>query len=824
MSDDDEEFTFEGGEDIPHPDRAPKSSCGNDYDDEPIARLKKRKSAATKFAMEDDEEEPSRKKKKKKKKRKKTIPVKMEDDEEEEEEEPLPKKKKKDAPQKKVKVDAAKKKKRNDTLVPDAVVSSSAPSSQGKLKQLDKTERLQYAMQSFLWWNAPEPRPGCQWTTMEHAGVAFPEPYQPHSIPLLYKNQPVVLTPAQEEAATLFAAMDPDGMHLGNPKTVPIFIQNFFADFQLLLGKKHVIQKFEHCNFDAIRQHLQTKKMINKAATDAERLAAKEGRSDALHRFGYAMVDGHLERVGNFNMEPPGTFRGRGIHPKMGRLKARVLPEQVSINVSECAPVPRCSVPGHAWADVRHDPAGQWLATWKENINNQVRGGFAGISVVVVFCYEASFSLQFVIGQSKYMQLAAQSSFKGKSDRSKYNKAALLCMNIVKIRQSYKKDLKSKDDLTRQLATAVWVIDRLALRVGGEKDTDEEADTVGCCSLRVEHLHIDPNQEGGNNREIELEFLGKDSMLYKQTIDFGAALYNDDNGMGTQVYDNFKAFCKKKKSSDQVFQDLNPTILNNHLKQFMDGLSAKVFRTYNASKTLQDELRKQEALTAWTSLSVTEKVTEYNSANREVAILCNHQRSVSKAQETQLENIGAKLETLKKQKKQLKGILKKLVDGDTSGIPVRKSYETMQEEVDQALAEATRAKETAQTTEEKIAATEADAAAKALKRNLAQAKFEKAHLWEKVPSSDQVSKKIGLWTKKIQKLELDLKHKDDNKEVSLGTSKINYMDPRISVAWCKRNEMPIEKIFSKTLRDKFNWAMAVEPQWEFHESIADAES
>jgi DNA topoisomerase I len=419
------------------------------------------------------------------------------------------------------------------------------------------------------------------------------------------------------------------------------------------------------------------------------------------------------------------------------------------------------------------------------------------------------------------MQLAAQSSFKGKSDRSKYNKAALLCKNIVKIRKSYKNDLKSKDNLTKQLATAVWVIDRLALRVGGEKDTDEEADTVGCCSLRVEHLHIDPNQEGGNNHEIELEFLGKDSMLYKQTIDFGVAMYNDNNGMGLQVYENLKSFCKKKKPADQVFQDLNPTVLNNHLKQFMDGLSAKVFRTYNASKTLQDELTKHEQLNAWKSLSVTEMVTEYNSANREVAILCNHQRSVSKAQETQLETIGTKLETLKKQKKQLKGILKKLNSGDKDGIPVRKSFESMQEDVDKALAKATKMKENAKTNEEKIAATEADEKAKLKRKNLANAKFDKAHLWEKVPSSDQVSKKIELWTKKIAKMEMDLKHKDDNKEVSLGTSKLNYMDPRISVAFCKRNEIPIEKIFSKTLRDKFNWAMAVAPQWEFNESIAE---
>ena len=126
----------------------------------------------------------------------------------------------------------------------------------------------------------------------------------------------------------------------------------------------------------------------------------------------------------------------------------------------------------------------------------------------------------------------------------------------------------------------------------------------------------------------------------------------------TQVYENLKSFCKKKKPTDEVFESINPTMLNTHLKQFMDGLSAKVFRTYNASKTLQDELRKTEELAVLEQLDAAEKVVEYNSANREVAILCNHQRSVSKAQETQLENIGTKLATLKKQKKVLKSILK----------------------------------------------------------------------------------------------------------------------------------------------------------------------
>eukprot|EP00985_Skeletonema_marinoi_P030636 scaffold33003_cov58-Skeletonema_marinoi.AAC.1 len=97
-------------------------------------------------------------------------------------------------------------------------------------------------------------------------------------------------------------------------------------------------------------------------------------------------------------------------------------------------------------------------------------------------------------------------------------------------------------------------------------------------------------------------------MLFKQTIDFGSALYTENNGMGEQVYENFKRFCKKKKVTDDVFSDLTPTILNNHLKTIMDGLSAKVFRTYNASKTLQDELMKTEEAKGWKRLTAAEKV------------------------------------------------------------------------------------------------------------------------------------------------------------------------------------------------------------------------
>ena len=50
---------------------------------------------------------------------------------------------------------------------------------------------------------------------------------------------------------------------------------------------------------------------------------------------------------------------------------------------------------------------------------------------------------------------------------------------------------------------------------------------------------------------------------------------------------------------------------------------------------------------------------------------------------------------------------------------------------------------------------------------------------------------------------------------TLNNITLQYMDPRITVAWCKRCEVPIDKVFARTLRDKFNWAMAAKSTWKF---------
>jgi len=547
------------------------------------------------------------------------------------------------------------------------------------------------------------------------------------------------------------------------------------------LGKAHKVKDFAKCDFTRIAAHLDKQKLIKKAATDGEKAARKESEEGLVWQHGFALVDGDIQKLGNFRTEPPGLFRGRGAHPLTGKIKTRSEPEHITLNIGTNAPAPRCPVVGHTYKAIVHKPDVTWLAQWIENVN----------------------------GQNKYVQLAASSAFKGRSDVDKFDKAIRLVHHIDKIRADYTKKLSAKSVDTRQIGTAVWIIDILALRVGGEKG-DDEADTVGCCSLRVEHFTW-PADEAATS--VDLEFLGKDSMTFKQTVDFDK--YGET---GLKVLANLRKFVAGKRRGtltapgDQVFDKLSPDVLNSHFRSQMKGLSAKVFRTYNASVTLERELPKTEAIRTW---GVVDKVLEYDAANRTVAILCNHQKTVAGAVLEGIDALKEKLQMLKDQRAELVGWGERVERGKSLKVLKDASAEDLSELSKKQTEKAKTLTAAAVTEEEKIAATEAKEEAARMRREAVADKQTTAHQYSKQPTHTQVKSRIEMWDKKIATLELSIRNKDDNKEVALGTSKINYMDPRVSVAWCKRNEVPIEKIFSKTLRDKFPWAMAVPPDWEF---------
>ncbi len=55
--------------------------------------------------------------------------------------------------------------------------------------------------------------------------------------------------------------------------------------------------------------------------------------------------------------------------------------------------------------------------------------------------------------------------------------------------------------------------------LGNEKNTDEEADTVGCCSLRVEHIKFEPVGEVEGGEEGSDEQVRRVSQELKDSLD-----------------------------------------------------------------------------------------------------------------------------------------------------------------------------------------------------------------------------------------------------------------------------------------------------------------
>jgi len=343
--------------------------------------------------------------------------------------------------------------------------------------------------------------------------------------------------------------------------------------------------------------------------------------------------------------------------------------------------------------------------------------------------------------------------------------------------------MTSDEPEARQRAVAIYFIDKLALRVGNEK-AEDEADTVGCCSLRVEHVQLLPNNM------VALNFLGKDSMEYKNEFEVEPAAYKALEGF---VYKKIKTK-ERKKGSESLFDKLSTISLNKYLKSHVENLSAKVFRTYNASVTLERELAKMPD--DLKNASVTEKIAFYNTCNRAVAILCNHKKTVAKTFGDSIAKIDSKLQGFEKQKKKLQQQLKYLKGKGP------KPEESSDEETTKAKVKDS--KEKSGKEKKRKAEDENDFEESPKKRKKALS-----------DDPDKVKRAIEKVDESILKWTLQKQDREGNKEVALGTSKINYMDPRITAAWCKKVQLPVEKIFNKSLLAKFPWAMDPGEDWKY---------
>jgi len=522
-----------------------------------------------------------------------------------------------------------------------------------------------------------------KWTTLIHNGVKFLPEYIYKNIPIIYDGKPIYLNKDAEEFAFLYAK------YIGTEYVqIHTFNKNFFSDWKKIINKDaetvSPIVSLDLCDFSLMRKYLDEEK---------EKKKEKEKEKDDDTKYTVAYLDEKQQDVSNYRIEPPGLFIGRGKNPHLGKIKKRIYPEDITLNLSKDAPIPELPdfLTGHKWGKIVHNRKMEWLASWKDNIT----------------------------GKTKYLWLSNHSDLKASGDQKKFELARKLKKKIKTITEINNQNLNSSDLKIRQTATALYFIDKLAIRVGNEK-AEDSADTVGVTNLRLEHVDLSVNNT------ITLNFLGKDSVPYTNTVQVEPI-----------VYKNVKEFTKDKNKDDQIFDKINSNDVNTYLQSFMKDLTAKVFRTYNASNLFQRELRKITNRYEGQTGQEKQIIDDFIKANLKVAKLLNHQKKISKGYKGQVDKISDNLTKLKKQ-----------------------------------LAKAKRSKKKNPVTIQKI------------------------------------KDKIKAYKSKKEIVK-------EMKNISLDTSKANYVDPKISLAFMKKNKLDVNKIFSKALQKKFFWAFDVDENYKF---------
>lgn len=467
-----------------------------------------------------------------------------------------------------------------------------------------------------------------KWTDLEHNGVAFPPEYVQRGINVKILGEIFFLNREQEELIYAWAKKK-DTHYVKDP----VFQGNFLSDFKKLLPERFTsVRNIDEIDmteaFSLVDKELKIKESekirIKSLTRDERRRISQEKKLEKEKLkaiYGKAKIDGIEVDVANWLVEPPGIFMGRGLHPLRGRWKPRVTPKDVTLNLGQDA-----SAPEGPWKAIVHDHYSTWLASWIENLT----------------------------GKRKYVWLHDSSYLRQGNDKAKYDTAKKLEYYISDIeKEIINQMLNSKDVTRKKIATVCYLIYKLAMRVGDEKDTDE-ADTIGASTLRVEHLKF---PKLGDKVQIEFNFLGKDSVPWQKTLEISSP---DTKAL----YENLLFFMKGKNKSDEIFEDITSSKVNKFLrsidKKNVPNLTAKVFRTCIATAIVKQHLS-EPILKVNKNESEFKKVYVAKIANLQAAITCNHKKGIdpkNPASKKAWEKFEQSLQNKKEKIKQLRMELK----------------------------------------------------------------------------------------------------------------------------------------------------------------------
>jgi len=355
-------------------------------------------------------------------------------------------------------------------------------------------------------------------------------------------------------------------------------------------------------DFSQVQAFIEAEKATKESLTkEVKKQQAEERKVKRLANkdmFGYAEVDGQKLEIANWTSEPSCLFAGRGDHPQRGKWKDGPSKSDITLNSST---ITDAEAKKAGWAGAVWEPNKMYVASWKDKLT----------------------------GKIKYVWFSDTAFLKQNREKEKFQKAETLGKQIKTIEQHIQRNLDAKDEERRKVATVAWLILAVNMRVGDEKDPDE-ADTVGAITLRAEHVKIDGDR-------LNFHFLGKDSVEWDKTLQ-----------APPEVIRNIQQYVQTSKQ--YLFEGVDSKKVARFLSEKIPKLSAKVFRTWKCTTTLEDALKSET-----TEEKVTKESPDYKKtyvakmANYEVAVVANHKKKVPPTFEQRLAKKENNLKTLKAQ-------------------------------------------------------------------------------------------------------------------------------------------------------------------------------
>lgn len=457
-------------------------------------------------------------------------------------------------------------------------------------------------------------------------------------------------------------------------------------------------------------KYSEDKKLYNKKYKEEIKLEKEKEKKE----FGYATVDDKIVEIGNRLIESSRIFIGRGECKYRGTIIADVVAEDVKINSSKPYP---CNMEGHDWGEVSFKD-NMSIATYTEhNLENTVK-------------------------IEKAIWFSTKSEFKADSDEHKFEKSRLLNLHLAKVNKAIKEKCLSNDMKDKQIGCCAYIISKFGIRAGNEDKRDNGV--VGASTLKIENVEIISDK-----KSICLEFLGKDSIAYSQTLKV-------DEWILKPFWD---IMCIEgslvRNCKEQIFNKINSNDVNKFLQSIckdIPDLSNKTFRTEWASDILAKLMRE----TNWENLSDKQFKLKLDEIQIQVAKKLNHHKTIDS-------------DKMKDDKKKNKEKIK---------LAKEKLEKNKQEYANKILLYENTLKVSNDSNKIKTCK-------------------------EKIKYYKEKEKKD---IEKFLEMKAQMDFKISVGDISLQTSRLNYCDVRLYYSLLNKYEKRADLIFTKALQERFKWA------------------